>query len=65
MINVKNLAISQDGGFKRVSIAYDELSDEGKIIGTNNRITKIVTEQDILDSIDVLMNYANTVIEEG
>lgn len=64
MINIKNIAISQDGGFKRVSIAYDELQD-GRIIGTNNRVTRIVSDNDvIMDSVNKLMEYAQEIAQE-
>lgn len=65
MINIKNIAISQDGGFKRVSIAYDELQD-GRIVGTNNRVTRIISDNDeIMASVNNLMEFAKTMAKEG
>lgn len=64
MINVKNLTISQDGGFKKISIMWDEVDNTGRITGTNMRATRAVTEQNVLDAIIVLMNHAEAVIEE-
>lgn len=65
MINIKNIAISQDGGFKRVSIAYDKLQD-GRIVGTNNRVTRIISDNDeIMASVNNLMEFAKTMAKEG
>lgn len=65
MVNIKNITVSQDGGFKRVSIAYDELQD-GRIVGTNNRVTRIISENDeIMASVNNLMEFAKTMAKEG
>lgn len=64
MINLKNISITNDGALKRISVAYDELSDEGKTISTNNRVSRVVTDDLILDNIASIENFVNTVIEE-
>ena len=65
MVNIKNIAVSQDGGFKRISIAYDEVQD-GRIVGTNNRVTRIISDDDtITESVKNLMDYAQTMAQEG
>lgn len=65
MINLKNISITNDGALKRVSISYDELTDDGKTISTNNRISRVVTDELILDNIANIENYVETVIQEG
>lgn len=65
MVNVKNINISQDGGIKKISVMWDELTENGRILGTNNRMTRAVTDQSILDAIEIIENYAKTAIEEG
>lgn len=64
MVNVKNISITNDGALKRISVSYDELSDEGKTISTNNRVSRVVTDDLILDNIANIENYVNTIIEE-
>jgi hypothetical protein len=64
MINLKNISITNDGALKRISVSYDELSDEGKTISTNNRVSRVVTDDLILDNIASIENFVNTVIEE-
>ena len=64
MINPKNISNTNDGALKRISVAYDELSDEVKRISTNNRVSRVVTDDLILDNIASIENFVNTVIEE-
>lgn len=65
MVNIKNITVSQDGGFKRVSVAFDEVQD-GRIVGTNNRVTRIIGDDDtIMEAVNNLMEYAQTMAQEG
>ena len=63
MVNIKNVTISKDGDFNKLSFMYDLVDDEGKIIGTNNRITRIITDETILAHMDAIKDYGLTVIE--
>lgn len=65
MINIKNVTIAQDGSFKKLSVMYDELDDSGKTIGTNNRLTRVVTDDTVLEAIDTIDTFIESVIEEG
>ncbi len=65
MINIKNLTVSQDGDLKKVSVMWDVLDDNGRLIGTNNRLTRAVTEENVLEAIASIKTYAENVIEEG
>ena len=65
MINIKNVTIAQDGSFKKLSVMYDELDDFGKTIGTNNRLTRVVTDDTVLEAIDTIDIFIESVIEEG
>ena len=64
MVNVKNISITNDGALKRVSVSYDELSEDGKTVSTNNRVSRVVTDDLILDNITNIENYVNAIIEE-
>ena len=63
MVNIKNVTISKDGDFNKLSFVYDVVNEEGKIIGTNNRITRIITDEAILAHMDAIKDYGLTVIE--
>lgn len=65
MINLKNISITNDGALKRISVSYDELTEDGKTISVNNRISRVVTDELILDNIANIENYVETVIQEG
>ena len=49
---------------KRISITYSEINEEtGTIIADNKRIDRIVTNADVKNLIDELMEYAQQVID--
>lgn len=62
--NIQSISLSNDGKLNRVSIMWDELNDEGKTITTNNRATRVVTDESVLDAISIVEDYAQGVIEE-
>lgn len=64
MINVQSINISNDGQLKRVSVMWNELTDYGKTVSTNNRVSRIVTDEAVIEAIGVVEQYVNSVIEE-
>lgn len=64
MVNLKNVSLTNDGDLKRLSVAYDEFDESGKTIATNQRISRIVTDDKILKSIKAIEDYAKTLTEE-
>jgi hypothetical protein len=54
-----------NGNYKMISASYDEVSEDGKIIGTNNRISRIITDEDVIAHYDAINNYVNSIIQEG
>lgn len=65
MVNIKNTTLSMNGNYKMISASYDEVSEDGKIIGTNNRISRIITDEDVIAHYDAINNYVNSIIQEG
>lgn len=64
MNNIKAYAIANDGNKKRIAITYDVVDDEtGKVIRANVKVNRIVTDDDVLEAIDVIDNYAEKIIE--
>lgn len=63
MTNIKGMAIATDGSFKRIAITYDEIDGTGKIVNSNAKINRVVTDDTVLEAISVIENYAKTVIE--
>jgi hypothetical protein len=62
--NIQSINLANDGKLQRVSIMWDELNDEGKTISTNNRATRVVTDDEVLNAISIVEEYAQTVIKE-
>ena len=65
MINLKSITLSTEGELKKVSATYDEISEDGKILGTNNRLTRIITDDNAIKNFDDLMSFTKSLIEEG
>ena len=64
MINLKGLSVVTDGTMKRIAISYDEIDESGKVINSNIRLNRIVTDKETLASIDTLENYAANLLKE-
>lgn len=65
MVNIKNLTISQDGDLKKISVMWDVLDENGRIVGTNKRATRAATEESLIEAIETIKIYAENIIEEG
>ena len=63
MINIKGMAIATDGSFKRIAITYDEIDETGKVINSNAKVNRVVTDETVLEAIAVIEDYAKTVVE--
>lgn len=64
IIKINNINMLKDGGLNRVSVMYDELTDDGKTISVNNRKSRIVTDETVLAAVEVIEDYVNSIIEE-
>lgn len=64
MINLQNVSITTDGQHKRLNISWDIIDDNGKIISSNNRISRIVIDEEALSVIDDLEVIATGIIEQ-
>lgn len=48
----------------RISFTYSEINDNGDIVKSNERVTKIITDPDMKDHVTALNDYALTLLEE-
>ena len=63
MKNIKGFAVGTDGTMKRIAITYDEIDESGKVINSNVKVNRIVTDSEALSAIDTILGYAQDVIE--
>lgn len=63
MNNVKAFAIASDGNMKRIAITYDVINDEGKVINSNVKVNRIVTDEDSLQAIQTLLSYSQSIVD--
>lgn len=62
MNNIKGLAIATDGAMKRMAITYDTIDEQGKIINSNVRMNRLITDNTVLDAINILESYASELV---
>lgn len=65
MINITNIGIINDGTLKRLSCTWEELDAEGKTVSTNNHMSRVVTDESVLEAISTIEAFVTEIIEEG
>lgn len=64
MKNIKGFAVASDGNMKRIAITFDEISDTGKVINSNAKMNRIITDKNVLAAVSTLEQYGQIVIDE-
>ncbi len=64
MKNIKGFAVAADGNMKRIAITFDEISDTGKVINSNVKMNRIITDENVLAAVSTLEQYGQIVIDE-
>ncbi len=64
MKNIKGFAVASDGNMKRIAITFDEISDAGKVINSNVKMNRIITDENVLAAVSTLEQYGQIVIDE-
>lgn len=63
--NIKSIGVANDGNMKRMGITYDVIDDNGDKVKDNVKISKLVTDDDVLLAINQLNDYAQTIVDEA
>lgn len=48
----------------RISFTYSEINDNGDIVKSNERVTKIITDKKMKDHVTALNDYALSLLED-
>lgn len=64
MNNIKGFAVASDGNMKRIAITYDKIDDTGKVINSNIKINRLVTDNTVSEAITTIETYLNTIVNE-
>ena len=64
MKNLKSVSIITDGKMKRALITYDVIDDSGDSKSLNKRVSKVVSDSNVLEAIDRLETFAQKIIDE-
>ena len=65
MNNIKAIGMANDGSMKRISVNYDVVNEEGKVVSSNKRINRVITDNDVINAINIIYEYANTMLKEN
>ena len=65
MVNIQTISLTNDGQNKRISVVYDELDNTGKTTATNQRLSRVVLDTELLESIEFITEKVQQMIEEG
>lgn len=64
MKKVTSVTTWNDSIGKRISITYSELDElTGQILADNKRIDRVITDQNVIDIVDALMDFAQNFID--
>ena len=63
MRNVKGYDVASDGNMKRIAITYDEIDDTGKVISANVKVSRLISNEDVLLSNSIIENFAQSVVD--
>lgn len=63
MKNIKGIAMATDGRMKRIAITYDEIDETGKVINSNVKTNRVVTDSATLETIDKLTDFAQKIVD--
>lgn len=64
MNNLKGYSVSNDGDMKRLAITYDVINENGKVINSNKKINRLISDEDIIKAVEIVDNFANHLIDE-
>nr|DAX61302.1 MAG TPA: hypothetical protein [Bacteriophage sp.] len=64
MKNIKGFAVASDGNMKRIAITFDEISDTGKVINSNVKMNRFISDENVLAAVSTLEQYGQIVIDE-
>lgn len=60
---VTSTTILTTGEGKRISVTYSEIDDKGNLTSENNRVNRIIVDDEILEMVGKLEEFAKGIIE--
>jgi broad-specificity NMP kinase len=63
MNKVTSIALLNTNGMQRISITYSSIDENGVIIEDNKRINRVVVDEDKLELVDQLYEFADSIVQ--
>ena len=60
---ITSTTILTTGEGKRISITYSEIDETGNLVSENNRLNRIIVDDEILEMVEKLESFAKGIIE--
>lgn len=63
MNKTTSVALLNTNGMQRISITYSSIDENGVIIEDNKRINRVVVDEDKLELVDQLYEFADSIVQ--
>lgn len=65
MKKITSMTVLTTGEGKRISITYSEIDDKGNLTSENNRVNRIIVNEDALEKVTALEAFAKGIVDEN
>lgn len=65
MRKITSMTVLTTGEGKRISVTYSEIDDKGNLTSENNRVNRIIVNDEALELVGKLEEFAKGIIEEN
>lgn len=62
---ITSITILTTGEGKRISLTYSEIDEGGNLTSENNRVNRIIVNEDVLEKVAEIETFAKGIIEEN
>lgn len=62
---ITSITILTTGEGKRISLTYSEIDESGNLTSENNRLNRIIVNDEVLETVGELEKFAKGIIEDN
>ena len=60
---ITSMTVLTTGEGKRISITYSEIDDKGNLVSENNRVNRIIVDEEALEKVASLEEFASKIVD--
>ena len=65
MKKITSMTVLTTGEGQRISITYSEIDDKGNLVSENNRVNRIIVDEEALEKVAALEEFAKGIVEDN